>query len=66
MNDHPHDFPLPEEYIGDIQPLHKVFPAGEPILNAHWTCPVCGLTVRGCQPRVCLDDCNPDCPVEVL
>lgn len=55
--------------IGDIQCtmpmplLAKVLPSGGPLLKAHWTCPTCGLTMRGSPPRVCMDDCNPDCPI---
>lgn len=54
-----HDFPLPPE----LEPLHKVLPAGVPLVATHWTCPTCGLSVRGCPARTCMDDCNPDCPI---
>ena len=43
--------------------LAKVLPAGGPLVSTHWTCPTCGLSVRGCHPRVCMDDCNPECPI---
>ena len=54
------------DHVGEIQPLHKVLPAGVPLVATHWTCPTCGLTVRGCPPRACMDDCNPNCPVDAL
>lgn len=53
------DRPLPTE----PEQLHKVLPAGAPLVATHWTCPTCGLSVRGSPPRACMDDCNPDCPI---
>ena len=47
----------------ELEPLHKVLPAGGPLISTHWTCPTCGLSVRGCPARTCMDDCNPDCPI---
>jgi rubrerythrin len=50
------------QYVGEIQPLHKVLPAGGPLITPQWTCPVCGLTIIGVCPRSCMDD-RPDCVV---
>ena len=45
--------------------LAKVLPAGEPLVVTCWTCPTCGLSVRGAPPRRCINDPGtPGCPVE--
>lgn len=58
------DFHRTPGVVGD-ELLTKVLPAGEPLLAAHWTCPICGLSVRGVPPRSCLSEPGTTgCPAE--
>lgn len=54
-----------EHLIDGGETLAKVFPAGEPLVATCWTCPTCGLSVRGAPPRRCMSfPAPPVCPVE--
>lgn len=52
-------------YSGTGELLAKVLPAGGPLVATFWTCPKCGLSVRGAPPRRCINDpATTGCPVE--
>ena len=42
--------------------LNKVLPVTAMFIATHWTCPTCGISVRGSPPRVCLDE-RSNCPI---
>lgn len=50
----------------ELEPLHKMLPAGGPLLTPSWDCPRCGRHIPGgMPPRRCLDDRTADaCPLE--
>lgn len=52
-------------YSGSGELLAKVFPGGAPLVATCWTCPTCGLSIRGAPPRRCINEpATPGCPVE--
>ena len=53
----------PDGDLTELEPLHKVLPAGGPLVSTYWTCPTCGLSVRGSPPRACMNDGAPGCPI---
>lgn len=54
----------PDNLQPAAEPLHKVLPAGEPLVSTWWACPVCAVSQKGAPPKscLCLPD-NPRCPV---
>lgn len=55
-----------EQLETELEPLHKVLPAGGPLVSAVWTCPECGYSQPGGPPPECQAWTVPDdCPLGV-
>jgi len=54
----------PDGDLPELEPLHKVLPAGGPLLSPSWNCPTCQRRIPGGMPPRSCPAGRPDCPLE--